>query len=56
MVGRQAINRMRDGARRTLGQRFDIKGFHDAILVNGSTPLSVTENLVSEWVASRQHS
>ncbi|MBI3438577.1 MAG: DUF885 family protein [Proteobacteria bacterium] len=55
MVGRQAINRMRDSARSTLGQRFDIKGFHDAVLVNGSTPLSVTESLVNEWVASRQH-
>jgi uncharacterized protein (DUF885 family) len=55
MVGRQAINRMRDTARSALGQRFDIKGFHDTILVNGSTPLSVTESLVNEWVASRQH-
>lgn len=51
MVGRQAINRMRDNARTALGQRFDIKGFHDAILTNGSTPLSVSESLVNEWVA-----
>lgn len=55
MVGRQAINRMRDTARSALGQRFDIKGFHDTILTNGSTPLSVTQSLVNEWVASRQH-
>jgi len=52
MVGRQAINRMRDSARATLGDQFDIKGFHDAILTNGSTPLSVTEQLVNEWVAT----
>jgi uncharacterized protein (DUF885 family) len=55
MVGRQAINRMRDMARTALGQRFDIKGFHDTILTNGSTPLSVAESLVNDWVASRQH-
>ncbi|MGQ0531277.1 MAG: DUF885 domain-containing protein [Caulobacteraceae bacterium] len=51
MVGRQALNRMRDGARQTLGDAFDIKGFHDTVLTNGSTPLSVTEQLVSQWAA-----
>jgi uncharacterized protein (DUF885 family) len=55
MVGRQAINRMRDSARQTLGDRFDLRGFHDTILTNGSTPLSVTEQLVNEWVVSRQN-
>lgn len=55
MVGRQAINRIRDSARTALGDRFDIKGFHDTILTNGSTPLSVTESLVGEWVASRRN-
>ncbi|WP_395645853.1 DUF885 domain-containing protein [Terricaulis sp.] len=54
MVGRQAINRMRDAAKTALGQRFDIKGFHDTILTNGSAPLSVTESLVNEWVAGVQ--
>jgi uncharacterized protein (DUF885 family) len=53
MVGRQAINRMRDGARSALGDRFDIKGFHDTLLTNGATPLSVTESLVNEWVAAQ---
>jgi len=55
MVGRQALNRMRDHARETLGSNFDLKGFHDTVLTNGATPLSVTESLVNEWVASRQH-
>jgi uncharacterized protein (DUF885 family) len=51
MVGRQAINRMRAAAQQTLGDAFDIKGFHDTILTNGATPLSVTEQLVNEWAA-----
>jgi uncharacterized protein (DUF885 family) len=55
MVGRQALNRMRDHARQTLGSNFDLKGFHDTVLTNGATPLSVTESLVNEWVTSRQH-
>jgi|CXWL01.1.fsa_nt_gi uncharacterized protein (DUF885 family) len=52
MVGRQAFNRMRDAARTTLGDNFDLKGFHDAVLTNGSTPLSVTESLVQQWAAT----
>jgi len=54
MVGRQAINRMRDGARTTLGDAYDQRGFHDTLLTNGATPLSVTETLVNEWVARVQ--
>jgi uncharacterized protein (DUF885 family) len=53
MVGRQALNRMRDAARATLGDRFDIKGFHDVVLTNGSTPLTVTESLVTAWAAAQ---
>ncbi len=52
MVGRQALNRMRDSARQALGANFNIKGFHDTVLTNGSTPLSVTETLVQQWVAT----
>ncbi|MEZ5995400.1 MAG: DUF885 family protein [Hyphomonadaceae bacterium] len=55
MVGRQALNRMRDAARASLGDRFDIKGFHDTVLTNGATPLSVTERLVQQWAASLQN-
>ncbi len=55
MVGRQALNKMRESAKTALGANFDIKGFHDTVLTNGSTPLSVTETLVNDWVASKQH-
>jgi uncharacterized protein (DUF885 family) len=55
MVGRQAINRMRDGARSTLGASFDIRGFHDTLLTNGAVPLTVAERLVNDWVASVQN-
>lgn len=54
MVGREAINRMRTSAQGTLGPAFDFRGFHDTLLTNGSTPLTVTERLVQEWVASVQ--
>ena len=52
MIGRQALNQMRESARLKLGDRFDLKSFHDVVLTNGSTPLSVTERLVQQWVMS----
>jgi uncharacterized protein (DUF885 family) len=55
MVGRQAINRMRDGARSTLAARFDLKGFHDTLLAAGAVPLTVADNLITEWVHSVQN-
>jgi uncharacterized protein (DUF885 family) len=54
MVGKQAILRMRANAQQTLGDRFDLKGFHDTLLTNGSTPLTVTEQLVQQWVGGVQ--
>ena len=52
MIGRQALNQMRESARSKLTDRFDLKGFHDVVLTNGSTPLSVTERLVQQWAMS----
>ncbi len=54
MVGRQAILRMRASAQQALGDRFDLKGFHDTLLTNGSTPLTVTEQLVNQWVETQR--
>jgi uncharacterized protein (DUF885 family) len=54
MICRQAINRMRDSARAALGERFDLKGFHDTMLANGAVPLSVLERIMNDWVASRR--
>jgi uncharacterized protein (DUF885 family) len=50
MVGRQAINRLRDAAWSTLQDKFDMRGFHDTLLVNGAVPLSVLSGLVDGWV------
>jgi len=55
MVGRQTLNRLRDEAKGALGAKFDIKGFHDTVLTNGSQPLSVTESLVHDWITTVGH-
>jgi uncharacterized protein (DUF885 family) len=53
MVGRLEIERMRAGARQALGERFDIRGFHDTVLRNGEVPLGALAEVVDEWVAAR---
>lgn len=53
MVGRQAINRMRQQAMSALGARFELKSFHDMLLANGATPLSVSERLTQDWIAAQ---
>jgi uncharacterized protein (DUF885 family) len=32
-----------------MGDRFDIKGFHDTVLENGPVPLDLLEELVMDW-------
>ena len=50
MIGRLEIQRIRREAEDTLGDRFDIKGFHDAVLGNGLMPLPVLDRVVRTWV------
>ncbi|MBL8549912.1 MAG: DUF885 family protein [Hyphomonadaceae bacterium] len=52
MVGRQAISRLREQAKTTLGAQFDIKAFHDTVLTNGAVPLTVLDGLVQSWIAT----
>ncbi|MGQ0836474.1 MAG: DUF885 domain-containing protein [Gammaproteobacteria bacterium] len=52
MVGRETINRLRADAKSRLGDEFDIRAFHDVVLTNGATPLSLLEAVVDSWVSS----
>ncbi len=49
-VGMLKILALREKARAELGDKFDIRGYHDVVLANGAVPLNVLENLVDEWV------
>ncbi|MFC7378773.1 DUF885 domain-containing protein [Brevundimonas sp. GCM10030266] len=53
-VGHTTWVRLREEAKTTLGDRFDIKGFHDAGLDAGGVPLTVLERVIGDWVASRR--
>jgi uncharacterized protein (DUF885 family) len=53
MVGRLELQRIRADAEAALGDRFDMKGFHDVVLGNGPLPLSVLAEVVADWVAAQ---
>ena len=42
---------LRDKAKAALGDKFDIRQFHDVVLMNGSVPLTVLEELVDKYIA-----
>jgi uncharacterized protein (DUF885 family) len=52
-MGHTEFVRLREQARSRLGNRFDLKSFHDAVLLQGDMPLEVLANLVTEWTQSR---
>ncbi|WP_046005933.1 DUF885 domain-containing protein [Pseudoalteromonas rubra] len=52
-LGMIKLVELRDKARKALGDKFDIKAFHDVILLKGARPLAIVEDDVDRWVASQ---
>jgi len=53
-IGMMKILELREHARAELGDRFDIKGFHDTVLGGGGLPLGILERRVNEWIATQK--
>ena len=51
MLGKIEFLRLRDRARKALGRRFDIRAFHDAVLLAGNMPLTVLDRRVEAYIA-----
>lgn len=53
-VGMTKILELRELAQSELGDRFDIRDFHNVILTNGSMPLNILEDLVRQFIAEKK--
>jgi uncharacterized protein (DUF885 family) len=53
-IGMMKIYELREKAKTELGDKFDIKAFHEAVLSHGALPLSVLEQVVDAWIAQQK--
>jgi uncharacterized protein (DUF885 family) len=49
-IGMTKILALRERAQQALGAKFDLRAFHDAVLVNGAMPLTVLEQVVDQYI------
>lgn len=50
LLGRITIDELRATATTRLGDRFDIRAFHDQVLATGSVPLGALRRTIGEWI------
>jgi uncharacterized protein (DUF885 family) len=55
-IGQLQILKLRQYAKDQLGDKFDIRSFHDEVLGAGALPMDVLENRIHQWVANQKAS
>ncbi|MGQ4277597.1 DUF885 domain-containing protein [Pseudidiomarina sp. E22-M8] len=53
-IGMNKIIELREKAKSELGDKFDIREFHDVVLRNGPVPLNILEQFVNDYIAEKQ--
>ncbi|HEX8302221.1 DUF885 domain-containing protein [Sphingomonas sp.] len=53
-VGHSEINRLRERARASLGDRYDFRAFNDAVVLGGNVPMTVLGQIVDRHVAAKK--
>ena len=54
MLGKLTFLAARKKAKDALGDKFDIRTFHDAMLVGGAVPLAMIDQITDRYIASRK--
>jgi uncharacterized protein (DUF885 family) len=52
-IGQLRIAALRERAQAALGERFDERRFHDAVLANGPLPLALLEREINRWITAQ---
>ncbi|HEX3655300.1 MAG TPA: DUF885 domain-containing protein [Pirellulales bacterium] len=53
-VGELKFRELRKRATERLGERFDVRRFHDVVLAGGAVPLSLLEKQVDAWIVAEE--
>ena len=53
-IGQLKILELRDRAQKALGDKFDIRAFHDQVIDAGALPLDVLEHRIDAWIATQK--
>ena len=54
-IGMIKILELRENEKKQLGNKFDLRQFHDVVLTNGALPLDMLEQLVEQWIKSKKN-
>lgn len=53
-IGELKIKELRAKSKAELGAKFDVKEFHDVVLLSGAVPLNILEKNIGEWIAKKK--
>jgi uncharacterized protein (DUF885 family) len=52
-IGQLKIRELRTRAEQKLGDKFDVRAFHGAVLVDGPLPLNMLEAKIDRWITAQ---